>query len=238
MDRRIQVFGVALGGSLLFHAALAAALVLYASWAPAPDALAQLDLTSVELSFAEEEDETAAARPVLAAAPPRPAPEEAAPPEPECPPPDSERVRETPPEPEAVSLPDPPPERPPIETPERPPARETPKEAPPQTAQAEAAPAAAPRQARVDAKPRPRARIRPDYPKEARQRGEQGLVLLEIAVDASGLVGDVTVVTSSGYPELDREAVRAVRAARFTPARRGHAPVASTVRLPVAFRLK
>ena len=96
----------------------------------------------------------------------------------------------------------------------------------------------APRQARLDAPPKPKRNIRPDYPKGARQRGEQGDVILEIRVNAEGTVDDVKVVTSSGFAELDEAAVKAARAAKFSPARSGHVPVASTARLKLQFKLK
>lgn len=234
-------FGVAIFLSILFHAVLAAALAVYVDCAPAPDVLAQLDLSSVDLSFAETEDETAAVQPALASAPDEPVPEEP-PPEPERPP-ESEPPKELPPELDALKLPEPPPERPPLETPkvEPPKAEPPPKEVPPPSQPATAsapAPAVAPRQARVDAPPRPRKNIKPDYPKGARQRGEQGDVTLELHVTAQGTVGDVTIVSASGYPELDEAAVRAVKAARFTPARRGRQPVASTAKITLTFRLK
>lgn len=228
-------FGVAIFLSILFHAVLAAALAVYVDCAPAPDALAQLDLSSVDLSFAETEDETAAVQPTLASVPDEPVPEEPPPPAPERPP-ESEPPKELPPEPDALKLPEPPPERPPLETPKvEPPKKEDfpPKEEPPPRP-----PAVAPRQARVDAPPSPRKSIKPDYPKGARQRGEQGDVTLELHVTASGTVGDVTVVSASGYPELDEAAVRAVRAARFTPAKRGRQSVASMARITLTFRLK
>ncbi len=236
-------FGVAIFLSILFHAVLAAALAVCVDCAPAPDALAQLDLSSVDLSFAETEDETAAVQPTLASAPDEPVPEEPPPPEPERPP-ESESPKELPPEPDALKLPEPPPERPPLETPKvEPPKKEDfpPKEEPPPrppVAASAPAPAVAPRQARVDAPPSPRKSIKPDYPKGARQRGEQGDVTLELHVTASGTVGDVTVVSASGYPELDEAAVKAARAARFRPARASGRPVASTARLALKFRLK
>lgn len=234
-------FGVAIFLSILFHAVLAAALAVYVDCAPAPDALAQLDLSSVDLSFAETEDETAAVQPTLASAPDEPVPEEP-PPEPERPP-ESEPPKELPPELDAPTLPEPQPERPPLETPKvEPPKKEPPpkEEPPPRPPVSTSAPASAvaPRQARVDAPPSPRKSIKPDYPKGARQRGEQGDVTLELHVTASGTVDDVTVVASSGYPELDEAAVRAVKAARFTPARRGRQSVASMARITLTFRLK
>lgn len=232
-------FGVAIFLSILFHAALAAALAVYVEYAPAPDALAQLDLSSVELSFAETEDETAAVQPALASAPEEPVPEEPPPPALERPP-ESEPPKELPPELDALKLPEPAPERQPVETPVVEPPKEEPRKEPPRppVAASAPAPAVAPRQARVDAPPRPRKSIRPDYPKGARLRGEQGDVQLEIEVTASGAVGEVKVVSSSGYQELDEAAVKAVKAAHFTPARRGRQSVSSTAKITLTFKLK
>lgn len=200
--------------SLLAHALLAAALVAWFECAPAPDVGASLDLSSVELSFAEDEDEFAAVSPALPAAASEPLPRPAA----EVP---RSEERPLPPDPAAARLPEPEPERPVAPPPQvRPTAAE------------------APRQARVDAPPRPKRTIRPDYPSGARQRGEQGDVMVEIRVNAEGTVDRVRIVSSSGYPELDEAAMRAVRAARFVPARSGRESVASTARLTLSFKLK
>lgn len=225
----------ALALSLAFHALLAGALAAVLGGAGVPVTPVGLDLTSVDLSFAEEDDETAASQPVLASAPAEPLPEalpqESEPPTPEIPP-------ARPLEPEALRLPDPQPERPSVQAPERPTPPETPVPKPVEPSLA-ATPAAAvaPRQARVDAPPRPRRSIRPDYPKNARLRGEQGNVVLEFRVDATGAVESVSVVTSSGFPELDAAALRAVRQARLRPAESDGRPVASTARLTLSFRL-
>ena len=103
---------------------------------------------------------------------------------------------------------------------------------------AASAPTVAPRQARLDAPPKPRRNIKPDYPKGARQRGEQGDVVLEIRVNAEGTVDGVKVAVSSGFAELDEAVIKAARAARFSPARSGHDAVASTARLKLQFKLK
>lgn len=231
--------------SLLAHGLLAALLALYVECASGPDTLAQLDLSSVELSFADFEDDTAAASPSFASAPAEPEPE-MRPPEPPRPPEVEPPPKELPPDPEAMKIPEPEPEPPPMETPPPPPERESPKkdwEKPkeqPRPAAAASVPAtaAAPRQGRVDAPPSPRRNIKPDYPKGARQRGEQGDVTLEIVVSESGCVGDVRVASSSGYSELDEAAVKAVKSARFTPAKRGRQAVSSTARITLTFKLK
>ena len=96
----------------------------------------------------------------------------------------------------------------------------------------------APRQARLDAPPRPKRNIKPDYPKGARQRGEQGDVLLEIRVNAEGAVDDVKVAASSGFAELDEAAVKAAKSAKFSPARSGREAVVSVAKLKLSFKLK
>ena len=222
---------VAVAGSVAVHALLAAGLILYLSHAPEPETLASLDLSSVELSFAETEDEAAAVAPM----PPVAAEAEPVRPKTEEPPSEPRMEKPLPPDPIAPRFPEVR-ERTPFLEPARNPVSERPE--PARVAEERPQPAAAPRQAKVDAPPRPRRAIRPDYPKGARQRGEQGEVVLEIRVSESGTVSEAKVAVSSGFAELDEAAARAARAAKFAPAKfRGEA-VASTARLKLAFRLK
>lgn len=224
-------FSAAIIASVAAHGLVAVGIVAYMKYAPGPTAIATLDLSSVDLSFAEDEDETAAVSPTMPAMP------EVEPPKPrEENPPEAERAEDPlPPDPEAPKLAEPEPEHEKMETPELKPEPEKPKvEHPP----AEIAPAVAPKQAKIDAPPKPNKTIRPDYPKGARQRGEQGDVVLEIRVNAAGFVDRVDIVSPSGFPELDEAAVRAARAARFTPAKSGGSAVASTARLMLTFKLK
>ena len=205
--------------SLLAHGLIALAIAWWMGHSE-DRTLARLDLSSVELSFAEEEDSAAEA---VASSPPAPPPE----PEPprELPPPEAE-----PPPPEQAEIDDPAFAEP--ETARRP--------LPEATAVEEPMPAAAvaPRQAKVDAPPRPRRAIRPDYPAEARRRGIEGETVLELKVAASGKVEGVEVVESSGHPVLDAAAVRAVKAAEFVPAKAGGEAVESPARIRLVFRLK
>lgn len=77
-----------------------------------------------------------------------------------------------------------------------------------------------------------------DYPKVARQQGQDGRVLLSVFIQADGTVRDVKLLQGS-YDELNRVALLKVRAARFEPARddRG-APIPSKLLLPIRFELK
>lgn len=77
----------------------------------------------------------------------------------------------------------------------------------------------------------------PPYPAAAREQGVEGVVLLEVRVLASGLVGEVRLKASSGSPILDEAAVKAVKGWTFVAARRGPRFVESWVEVPVKFAL-
>ena len=227
-------FSTAIVASVVAHGLVAVGIVCYMKYAPGPTAIATLDLSSVDLSFAEEEDETAAVSPTMPATP------EVEPPKPrEEKPPEAERADDPlPPDPAAPKLAEPDPTEPILDKAPVRPARENTSDEVVQAPSTAGSAAQAPKQAKIDAPPKPYKTIKPDYPKGARQRGEQGEVLLEIRVDAAGIVASVNIISSCGFSELDEAAVRAVRTARFTPAKSGGSPVASTARLKLDFRLK
>lgn len=77
----------------------------------------------------------------------------------------------------------------------------------------------------------------PVYPRAARERSEEGTVLVEVEVLASGRCGGIRVLASSGHAALDEAAVRAVRQWVFRPARRFNQPVPFVVEIPITFRL-
>ena len=229
---------VALVVSLLTHGLLVFAFVACIEYLPGPDALATLDLSRVELSFAEQVDESAAAvqslpSPPAQTPPPKPSPDEN--------PPEVEQSSLSPklgevrfPEPlEIVSLPEK--DEGEILPPQ---VNQGIKQANNQTIKQSNNSSAAPHQAQIDAPPQPRQTIRPVYPKGSQRRGEQGVVELEIDVESDGTVVAVSVMRSSGFPDLDEAAVKAMRRAVFRPARAGSEAVRSTVRQKLEFRLK
>lgn len=76
------------------------------------------------------------------------------------------------------------------------------------------------------------------YPKVAEDRGIQGRVILQFVIDKKGKTTDIKVVTSVD-PELDAEAVRAVKAMpRWEPGLVGDKKVKVKYILPLAFKLK
>lgn len=81
-------------------------------------------------------------------------------------------------------------------------------------------------------------RIMPEYPRQARFRGVEGLVLLEAILDLDGRIEDRIKVLQS-IPSLDLAAIQAVRRWRFRPARdRENRPVRVILEVPVWFVLK
>lgn len=173
-----------------------------------------------------------------AEAPPPPAPE---PPPPEPPPPEPEPPRAEPAPPAPPPRPRP---TPPARTPPPRPA------APQQQAQeggrsgSEAAPTAAAGIGRATGAVVPPGldsrfqNAAPPYPEQARMRGEQGSVGLELAVGTDGRVITVTIARSSGSPVLDAAARRSVAEWRFRPAMRDGEPIPGTIRTTVHFRLQ
>ncbi|HEX4406288.1 MAG TPA: TonB family protein [Polyangia bacterium] len=87
------------------------------------------------------------------------------------------------------------------------------------------------------ARPRYRTNPVPEYPLASRRRREEGIVLLTVAVDASGAPMAISLSHTSGHRLLDQAAFDAVRRWTFEPARAAGVPMLSTVTVPVRFAL-
>ena len=87
------------------------------------------------------------------------------------------------------------------------------------------------------ARPIPGRNPPPQYPPQARRLNQQGQVLLRARVDAQGQVQQVEIVSSSGFPALDRAAQEAVQGWQFSPALRNNTPIESWVTVPIQFTL-
>jgi len=65
------------------------------------------------------------------------------------------------------------------------------------------------------------------------------LVVVNVCVEASGEVGDVTLVESSGHERLDEAAIRMVRGRfQYNPATQGEAAVRQCQNQPIRFALQ
>jgi periplasmic protein TonB len=159
-------------------------------------------------------------------APPQPLPREASPPVPEPPPPPPPEQHAAPDEAALPVLKPPPVKRPPsprpvvrqpppVVQPTPPAAASTPAPAPPAPVQA------APPQGALASKWESAvaayiARFK-QYPVLAQRRGEEGVAVVHFVVDRAGNVSSVTLVRSSGHPDLDTEATAWVARAQPVP---------------------
>lgn len=78
----------------------------------------------------------------------------------------------------------------------------------------------------------------PRYPYAARQRGQEGRVVLAVRVARDGSALEVRVAESSGHRLLDQAALEAVQGWRFEPAQEAARTVESELLVPVTFRLR
>ena len=78
----------------------------------------------------------------------------------------------------------------------------------------------------------------PPYPTVSRRLREEGKVILRVSVTLTGTAASVEIKDSSGSERLDEAALRTVRQWKFIPARRGDTPVASSVLVPILFKLE
>lgn len=77
----------------------------------------------------------------------------------------------------------------------------------------------------------------PIYPAQARRRNQQGVVMVEVRLDAQGGLREIRLLRSSGVESLDRSAMDAVSAWRFRPETLNGQPVPSRVHIPIEFAL-
>ncbi len=77
-----------------------------------------------------------------------------------------------------------------------------------------------------------------DYPPQSKRLGEEGVTLLRLYVLADGTIGDVQVVTSSGFPRLDDTAIRKLKRWRVIPGTENGKPVPMWMDLRVVWKIK
>jgi protein TonB len=77
----------------------------------------------------------------------------------------------------------------------------------------------------------------PAYPPLARKLEKEGTVLLRLTIDERGQPVEIEVLRKAGFG-FDEEAVRAVQASTFVPAKKEGRPLACKALLPIRFVLR
>lgn len=153
--------------------------------------------------------------------------------------PKPEPIKEIPLEPATkIAQPEPPPEQEVLES-----------EAPVEPAEPTAEPAPEPERAAIDSaeqtgslqtkgvNAKSTSIITPVYPRRSNLLREEGTVLLNARIAVSGKLLHVEVTKTSGFHRLDEAALKAVRAASFTPAIKDGHPVEEMISLAFKFEL-
>ena len=80
---------------------------------------------------------------------------------------------------------------------------------------------------------------KPPYPALSKRLGEEGIVRLNILVNADGSVAKLEIAKSSGYARLDEVALKTVQSSwKFEPARQAGKPIQAWVIVPIQFTLR
>jgi TonB family protein len=90
--------------------------------------------------------------------------------------------------------------------------------------------------AEVSQLPQFKTQVKAEYPVAAKQAGLEGVVILQVDIDATGAVMDVSVVQGLGSG-CDEAAVAAMKQSTFTPAYAGTDPVPVRIRIPYRFKI-
>jgi len=88
------------------------------------------------------------------------------------------------------------------------------------------------------AKPRYDGNPKPPYPRIARRRGYEGVVVLKVEILPNGRVGELRVKKSSGHHILDKSALNTVKKWKFIPAKRGEDPIRIWAEIPIKFEFE
>lgn len=76
--------------------------------------------------------------------------------------------------------------------------------------------------------------VAPEYPREMKQNGVSGLVMVKCMIDEQGNVAEADVVKSSDQT-FDKFATEALKKWKFKPARQDGTPIAMQVTIPIKF---
>ncbi|MFN3750707.1 MAG: energy transducer TonB [Thiobacillus sp.] len=87
----------------------------------------------------------------------------------------------------------------------------------------------------LDVQPRALGSIEPDYPLDADRQRRSGKVRLQLKLEADGRVSDVEIVQADPPGVFDESAVRAFRAARFSPAQKNGRAVRALLLIEVEY---
>jgi protein TonB len=79
--------------------------------------------------------------------------------------------------------------------------------------------------------------VKAQYPEVAKHTGIEGVVILQVDIDATGAVKKVELIQGLGYG-CDEAAIAAIQQSTFSPALAGREPVPVRFRIPYRFKIE
>ena len=85
--------------------------------------------------------------------------------------------------------------------------------------------------------PKYKYKVKPDYPKNAKQAAKEGIVILQATIDVNGIPQEIVALTNLGFG-LEAAAIEALKKTTFRPATKAGNPISLQVEIPFEFKLE
>jgi len=79
---------------------------------------------------------------------------------------------------------------------------------------------------------------KPSYPSSCKRQGHEGTTVLKVTILSKGKCGSIEIIKSAGCESLDKAAIKALKKAKYIPAKRLGVPFTTTKKLAFNFKLE
>jgi protein TonB len=80
--------------------------------------------------------------------------------------------------------------------------------------------------------------FKPSYPSSCKRQGHEGTTVLEVTVLSNGKRGNIDIIKSAGCESLDKAAIKALKKAKYIPAKRLGVSFTATKKIAFNFKLE
>ncbi|MBT3354212.1 MAG: TonB family protein [Candidatus Scalindua sp.] len=80
--------------------------------------------------------------------------------------------------------------------------------------------------------------FKPSYPSSCKRQGHEGTTVLEVTILSKGKCGSIEIIKSAGCESLDKAAIKALKKAKYIPAKRLGVSFTTTKKLAFSFKLE
>jgi TonB family protein len=80
--------------------------------------------------------------------------------------------------------------------------------------------------------------FKPYYPSSCKRQGHEGTTVLEVIILSKGKCGSIEIIRSAGCESLDKAAIKALKKAKYIPAKRLGVPFTTTKKIAFNFKLE